>query len=89
MGQDVFASLNIVGLRDRQLVRALPGAKQVTIGLTPEGGYGEKWWFLDGDLVANSQDNEKIALTITKKGVHRLLLVDESGQIFRLTFMSD
>ena len=89
MGQDIFASLNIVGLRDRQLVRALPGAKQVTIGLTPEGGYGEKWWFLDGDLVANSQDNEKIALTITKKGVHRLLLVDESGQIFRLTFMSD
>ena len=89
MGQDVFASLNIVGLRDRQLVRALPGSKQVTISLTPEGGYGEKWWFLDGDLVANSHNNEKIALTIIKKGVHRLLLVDESGQIFRLTFMSD
>lgn len=89
MGQDVFASLNIVGLRDKQLIRALPGSHQVTVDLTPEGGYGEKWWFLDGNLVANSKDNEKVALTIAKKGVHRLLLLDESGQIFRLKFMSD
>jgi len=61
----------------------------VTVDLTPEGGYGEKWWFLDGELVANSQNNEKIALTVTKKGKHRLLLLDESGQIVRLTFISD
>ncbi|OTQ59019.1 penicillin-binding protein 1C [Gilliamella sp. A7] len=89
MGKDIFTSLNIVGIRDKQLIRALPGVDQVTIDLTPEGGYGEKWWFLDGDLVANSQNNEKIALTVVKKGKHRLLLLDESGQIVRLTFISD
>ena len=89
MGKDIFTSLNIVGLRDKQLIRALPGVYQVTVDLTPEGGYGEKWWFLDGELVANSQNNEKIALTVTKKGKHRLLLLDESGQIVRLTFISD
>jgi penicillin-binding protein 1C len=89
MGKDIFTSLNIVGLRDKQLIRALPGINQVTVDLTPEGGYGEKWWFLDGELVANSQNNEKIALTVTKKGKHRLLLLDESGQIVRLTFISD
>ena len=89
MGKDIFSSLNIVGLRDKQLIRALPGFNQVTVDLTPEGGYGEKWWFLDGDLVANSHNNEKIALTVTKKGIHRLLLLDESGQIVRLTFISD
>lgn len=89
MGKDIFTSLNIVGLRDKQLIRALPGINQVTVDLTPEGGYGEKWWFLDGELVANSQNNEKIALTVTKKGKHRLLLLDESGQIVRLTFILD
>ncbi|WLT07534.1 penicillin-binding protein 1C [Gilliamella apis] len=89
MGKDIFTSLNIVGLRDKQLIRALPGINQVTVDLTPEGGYGEKWWFLDGELVANSQNSEKIALTVTKKGKHRLLLLDESGQIVRLTFISD
>ena len=89
MGKDIFSSLNIVGLRDKQLIRALPGFNQVTVDLIPEGGYGEKWWFLDGDLVANSHNNEKIALTVTKKGIHRLLLLDESGQIVRLTFISD
>jgi penicillin-binding protein 1C len=87
MGKDVFVSLNVIGLRDKQLIRALPGVKQVTVDLTAEGGFGEKWWFLDGDLVAHSKDNEKVALTIAKKGIHRLLLLDESGQIFRLTFM--
>ncbi|KES16608.1 Membrane carboxypeptidase/penicillin-binding protein PbpC [Gilliamella apis SCGC AB-598-P17] len=89
MGKDIFSSLNIVGLRDKQLIRALPGFNQVTVDLIPEGGYGEKWWFLDGDLVANSHNNEKIALTVTKKGIHRLLLLDESSQIVRLTFISD
>ena len=89
MGKDIFTSLKIVGIRDKQLIRALPGVDQVTIDLTPEGGYGEKWWFLDGDLVTNSQNNEKIALTVVKKGKHRLLLLDESGQIVRLTFISD
>ena len=89
MGKDIFSSLNIVGLRDKQLIRALPVFNQVTVDLIPEGGYGEKWWFLDGDLVANSHNNEKIALTVTKKGIHRLLLLDESGQIVRLTFISD
>jgi penicillin-binding protein 1C len=89
MGKDVFASLNITGLRDKQLIRALPGMDQVTVDLKPEGGFGEKWWFLDGNLVANTKDNEKVALTITEKGIHRLLLLDESGQIFRLNFISD
>ena len=89
MGKDIFASLNIVGLRDKQLVRALPGNNQVTIDLIPEGGFGEKWWFLDGTLVANSKDNEKVALTVTKNGKHRLLVLDESGQIVRINFMSD
>jgi penicillin-binding protein 1C len=89
MAKDVFASLNIVGLRDKQLIRALPGMDQVSVDLKPEGGFGEKWWFLDGNLVANTKDNEKVALTITEKGIHRLLLLDESGQIFRLNFISD
>lgn len=89
MGKDIFNPLNIVGLRDKQLIRALPGNNQVTIDLIPEGGFGEKWWFLDGTLVANSKDNEKVALTVTKNGKHLLLVLDESGQIIRINFMSD
>ena len=89
MGKDIFNPLNIVGLRDKQMIRALPGNNQVTIDLIPEGGFGEKWWFLDGTLVANSKDNEKVALTVTKNGKHRLLVLDESGQIVRINFMSD
>ena len=86
MGQDVFMSLNIVGLNDKQLLRALPGNNQVTVDLTPEGGYGEKWWFLDGNLIAHSLDSDKVAVTLSQKGEHFLLLLDESGQIARVKF---
>lgn len=89
IGRDIFSSLMIVGLRDRQLVKSVPGQSQLSIDLSAEGGAGEKWWFLDGELVAQSIDDEKVSLTIARKGTHRLLLIDESGQISRIKFISD
>lgn len=89
IGRDIFSSLMIVGLRDRQLVKSVPEQSQLSIDLSAEGGAGEKWWFLDGELVAQSIDDEKVSLTIARKGTHRLLLIDESGQISRIKFISD
>jgi penicillin-binding protein 1C len=89
LGKDIFSTLMIIGLRDKQLIKSLPGKHQVTIDLTAEGGSGNKWWFLDGNFFARSFDNEKVTLTISKKGLHHLLLLDESGQISRIAFSSD
>lgn len=89
MEKNIFSTLTIIGLKNKQFVKSLPGQNQINIELFAEGGVGEKWWFLDGELVAQSNDNDKIALTIVKKGQHRLLLLDESGQITRIQFTSD
>ncbi|MCX8587150.1 penicillin-binding protein 1C [Gilliamella sp. B3804] len=89
MEKNIFSTLTIIGLKNQQFVKSLPGQNQINIELFAEGGVGEKWWFLDGELVAQSNDNDKIALTIVKKGQHRLLLLDESGQITRIQFTSD
>ena len=89
MEKNIFSILTIIGLKNQQFVKSLPGQNQINIELFAEGGVGEKWWFLDGELVAQSTDNDKIALTIVKKGQHRLLLLDESGQITRIQFTSD
>ncbi|MFQ0974082.1 penicillin-binding protein 1C [Gilliamella sp. CG35] len=89
MEKNIFSTLTIIGLKNQQFVKSLPGQNQINIELFAEGGVGEKWWFLDGELVAQSTDNDKIALTIVKKGQHRLLLLDESGQITRIQFTSD
>lgn len=88
-GNDVFYPLTIIGLIDNQLLKRPPGQKEVTIDLTLQGGYGQKWWFLDGDIVAHSLNDEKVALTVSKKGLHHLLLLDESGQINRMQFTLD
>ncbi|OCG49205.1 penicillin-binding protein 1C [Gilliamella sp. Choc5-1] len=88
-GKDVFASLSIVGLLDNQLVRSLPGQQEVTIDLIPQGDAGDKWWFLDGDLIAKSVNDEKVSITVSKKGLHHLLLLDKGGQIARITFTLD
>ncbi|MWN06455.1 penicillin-binding protein 1C [Gilliamella sp. Pas-s95] len=88
-GKDVFSPLNIIGLRDKQLVKRLPGQQDVTIDVTPQGGTGDKWWFLDGDLIEQTHDNQKVALRVTQTGLHHLLLLDQSGQILRLSFTLD
>lgn len=89
MGQDIFSPLSVDGLEEKQLIRALPGETQVTIDLNSDGGYGKKTWFLDGNFIVQSEGNEKIALLITKRGNHKLLVIDESGQIVRIKFTFD
>ncbi|WP_294965953.1 penicillin-binding protein 1C [uncultured Gilliamella sp.] len=88
-GNDVFSPLIITGILDNQLIKRLPGHQSVTIDLTPQGGAGQKWWFLNGALIARSKDNEKVVLTVEKKGLQHLLLFDESGQIYRIKFTLD
>ncbi|MWN89965.1 penicillin-binding protein 1C [Gilliamella sp. Pra-s65] len=88
-GKDAFSPLDIIGLRDKQWVKRLSGQQDVTIDLTPQGGIGEKWWFLDGKLFEHSDDDQKVALTVSQKGIHHLLLLDQSGQILRMTFTLD
>lgn len=88
-GKDIFLPLNIIGLQDKQLVKRLPGQQDVTIDLTSQGGVGDKWWFLDGELIEKTYGDQKVALTVTHKGLHHLLLLDQSGQISRMTFTLD
>ncbi|WP_085246643.1 penicillin-binding protein 1C [Gilliamella mensalis] len=88
-GKDTFLPLNIIGLRDKQLVKRLPGQHRVTIDVTPQGGIGDKWWFLDGELIAHTYDDQKVPLTVMQKGLHHLLLLDQSGQISRMMFTLD
>lgn len=88
-GDDIFFPLTIIGLRDNQLIKSLPGQNDVAIDLTTQGGTSDKWWFLDGDFIAHSLNDEKVTITVSKKGLHRILLFDKSGQILRMKFTLD
>lgn len=85
-GQDIFAPLTLIGLIDNQIIRPLPNQHEVTITLNHQGGFGHKWYFLDGQLSAEVDQNETFSLSLSNKGRHNLLLLDESGQIARVNF---
>lgn len=81
-----YAQLIITGIIDHQVLKPLPGKTELTLPLNSIGGYGSRWWFLDGQLVAELSADKNLSLTLSAKGKHNLLLLDESGQIDRIAF---
>ena len=85
-GESNYSQLLVTGIINNQFVRALPGHNELTLSLNSQGGFGSRWWFLDGELIDTLREGAKLELTLTKRGVHNLLLLDESGQIDRIKF---
>lgn len=81
-----FSPLVINGLIDQQELRPLPDRNKVRLTLSSLGGKGQRWWFLDGQLVKMSSEGQSFEMELKQKGRHSLLLMDEVGQIERISF---
>ncbi|WP_392566872.1 peptidoglycan glycosyltransferase PbpC [Utexia brackfieldae] len=81
-----FGPLLINGMIDQQVLKPLPQKNSVTITLNSLGGFGQRWWFVDGKLQQSLPEGQRFEFTLSDKGAHNLLLLDESGQIDRLSF---
>lgn len=87
LNERYFSPLRITGLTEQQRLKPLPGQRKLTFSLNSQGGFGSRWWFLDGDLVSSTAENSPIEIEISRKGAHQLLVFDEGGQIARMAFM--
>ncbi|MTH45860.1 peptidoglycan glycosyltransferase PbpC [Escherichia alba] len=76
--------LQLTGVRDGALVKRLPGAPAASLPLQTRGGVGDRWWFLNGKLLAARAPG--ITLRLTEKGEYQLLVMDEAGQTARIEF---
>ncbi|QAX79944.1 penicillin-binding protein 1C [Yersinia hibernica] len=83
------APLLILGIRDGAVVKRLSGQPRLDLRLAVQGGYGQHWWFLNGEQVAITGDNQSWTQTLSQPGRYQLNVLDESGQVSNLTFRLD
>ena len=81
------APLTIVGIRDGDNLRQPANSAQpLRIGLSALGGSGKRWWFLDGQQIAESSAEQVFDYRFTRSGEFQLSVLDESGQTALLRF---
>ncbi|WP_339486747.1 peptidoglycan glycosyltransferase PbpC [Pseudomonas sp. EL_65y_Pfl2_R95] len=81
------APLSIVGVRDGDRLRQPASSDQaLRIELTALGGSGRRWWFLEGQQVAETAADEPFVHVFNRTGEFQLSVLDESGQTALLRF---
>lgn len=87
-GGTQYSPLFMSGVLPNQVLQILPNQDSLELTIRSQGGLGQKWLFLDGELITDTSGDldAKIIFTSVNKGSHNLLSLDESGQIDRINF---
>ncbi|MEX6501567.1 peptidoglycan glycosyltransferase PbpC [Pseudomonas zhanjiangensis] len=81
------APLAIVGVSDGdRLQRPAGSAAALRLRLSALGGSGRRWWFVDGQPIAETGAGAEFDHAFTRSGQYQLSVLDESGQTARLVF---
>ncbi|MGE8360950.1 peptidoglycan glycosyltransferase PbpC [Pseudomonas sp.] len=81
------APLSIVGVRQGdQLQRPAGSAEPLRLRLSALGGSGRRWWFVDGQPVAETAADELFSQPFPRTDRYQLSVLDEGGQTARLEF---
>ena len=83
----VAAPLSIVGVREGDRLRRPAGhAEPLRLRLSALGGSGRRWWFVDGQPVAETRSGTPFNQLFTRNGQYQLSVLDESGQTAQVQF---
>ena len=83
----VVAPLSIVGVREGDRLRRPAGsAEPLRLRLSALGGSGRRWWFVDGQPVAETTADVALNQLFSRPGRYQLSVLDESGQTAKLSF---
>ncbi|WP_380183649.1 peptidoglycan glycosyltransferase PbpC [Kalamiella sp. sgz302252] len=81
------APLLMTGLRDGQLLHRLPGQATLTVSVSVQGGEGsQRWWFFDGNPLAEADGKASWSLSLSDAGRHQLTVLDEAGEVAAASF---
>lgn len=76
--QQAVAPLLLLGVNDGAILRRLPGQHAVALRVSAQGGSGQRWWFLNGQLVG---EGDSLLQTLVQPGRFQLSVLDEGGQV--------
>ncbi|KMJ45544.1 penicillin-binding protein 1C [Xenorhabdus khoisanae] len=79
--------LLIIGVREGDVLKRIPGQKDLDLRITTQGGSGKQWWFLDGEQVAVTEHNQSWVKTLSQPGKYQLTVLDLGGQISSINFV--
>ena len=83
----VAALLSIVGVREGDRLRRPAGhAEPLRLRLSALGGSGRRWWFVDGQPVAETRSGAPFNQLFARSGQYQLSVLDESGQTAQVQF---
>jgi penicillin-binding protein 1C len=83
----VAAPLSIVGVREGDRLRRPTGsAEPLRLRLSALGGSGRRWWFVDGQPIAETSADALFNHPFARNGRYQLSVLDESGQTARVEF---
>ncbi|MDE9556561.1 peptidoglycan glycosyltransferase PbpC [Xenorhabdus bovienii] len=81
------APLLIVGIREGDILKRIPGKNTLNLRITTQGGSGQQWWFLNGEQVFVTKNNQSWGKTLSQPGKYQLSVLDLSGQISAINFI--
>ncbi|MDE9482646.1 peptidoglycan glycosyltransferase PbpC [Xenorhabdus bovienii] len=81
------APLLIVGIREGDILKRIPGENTLNLRITTQGGSGQQWWFLNGEQVFVTKNNQSWGKTLSQPGKYQLSVLDLSGQISAINFI--
>jgi penicillin-binding protein 1C len=83
----VAAPLSIVGVREGDHLRRPAGSREaLRLRLSALGGSGRRWWFVDGQPIAETSTDALFNHAFVRAGRYQLSVLDESGQTAQLSF---
>ncbi|PHM64608.1 PonC [Xenorhabdus stockiae] len=81
------APLLITGIREGDVLTRLPGQRTLDLRVATQGGQGQQWWFLNGEQVTVTENNQSWTKTLSQSGKYQLSVLDLSGQISIINFV--
>ncbi|MDR0805657.1 MAG: peptidoglycan glycosyltransferase PbpC [Enterobacteriaceae bacterium] len=89
IGNDTSPPLLILGLKDGAILKRLPGTLSLDLRLDTQGGRGKRWWFINGEVLTETEQNQPMITTLTTAGKYQVSVLDESGQVSSVGFVLD
>ncbi|WP_159566902.1 peptidoglycan glycosyltransferase PbpC [Budvicia diplopodorum] len=89
IGHDMSPPLLLLGVKEGATLRRLPGVKSLDLRLDTQGGRGKRWWFINGEAVAETEEAQPLVKTLTDSGKYQISVLDESGQVNSVSFVLD
>ncbi|WP_337160329.1 peptidoglycan glycosyltransferase PbpC [Pseudomonas putida] len=79
--------LSIVGVRPGDTLRRPATSREpVQVPVSALGGSGQRWWFLNGQPLGETRDQDSLLVRLEKTGRIELSALDESGETARVEF---